>query len=515
MLFHHQIFCASIAIALTTAMASAISETNCIDSSSYRSPKLGLACAQHKDLDCREFGVVGYSKDDIDDLLRQCPSSCAVGGCTTATKIMDNHQNQQGDNVHASVQRSRSLRGLLHAPTNTVSTCPAEWDETCRDDPNFISKLHLPCSQHVTLECSILYGIGFSFQDIVDLVSSCPCSCNVECSAPTTSPTTTPVTSKPSPGPTSAPVTSLPTASPVSDHPTAAPVTPEPSSSPVSDPPTASPVSDPPTALRHTSHPTIAPTTSSPSKIATESTSVSPSIESQDIQNVIAVAITSEEHTQNQNDHSALDFLPFSSSIFYGIIAAVTGMVIIVAVVGSVGRRRMKASSQHDDDNVTSRVKAPLAILNREASQRRDDNDDEKPKTPSLKSNTYQSTVRSSPTSRTRRFKASVKVGLARPRREQGDPTTARVARPSTEEASKYSTPTRVAHPSTEEVSKDSTPTRVARPSTEEVSKDSTFQIIAKKAGTKTQEPHEFPIRDICCINSVKQSSHCADNCNF
>ena len=249
MLFHHQIFCASVAIALTTAMASANGEANCIDSSSYRSPKLGLACVQHKDLDCREFGVVGYSKDDIDDLLRQCPSSCAVGGCTTATEIMDSHQNED---LQVSAQRSRSLRG--------------------------------------------------------------------------------PVTSKPSPGPTSAPVTNLPTASPVSDHPTAAPVTPEPSSSPVSDPPTASPVSDPPTALRHTSHPTVAPTTSSPSKIATESTSMSPSIESQDIQNVIAVAITGEENTQNQNGHSALDFLPRIRRLhIYGIIAAVAGMVIIVS----------------------------------------------------------------------------------------------------------------------------------------------------------------------------------------
>ena len=132
------------------------------------------------------------------------------------------------------------------------------------------------------------------------------------------------------------------------------------------------------------------------------------------------MAITSEENTQNQNGHSALDFLPFSSSIFYGIIAAVAGMVIIVAVVGSVGRRRMKESSQRDDGNVTSRVKAPLSILNREPSRRRDDNDDEKPKTPSLKSNTYQS---SSPKSRARIYKASIKVGLAHSRREQGDPT--------------------------------------------------------------------------------------------
>ena len=291
----HAVATLQVAIALAATMASAVTETNCIDSSGYRSPKLGLACAQHKDLDCREFGVVGYSKDDIDDLLRQCPSSCAVEGCTAATEI-----------VQVSAQRSRSLRGLQ--PTNAVSTCPAEWDETCRDDPNFISKLHLPCSSHVTFECSVLHAIGFSLQDIDDLISSCPCSCNIECSAHGND----------------------------------------------SDPPTASPVSDPPTALLPTLHPTIALTFSIPAKIATESPSVSPSVESQDIQNAIAVAIISEEPTQNQNDDSALgslpklDFLPFSSSTFYGIIAAAIGLVIIV---GLVGYRREKASSRRDHNN--------------------------------------------------------------------------------------------------------------------------------------------------------------------
>ena len=286
----HAVATLQVAIALAATMASAVTETNCIDSSGYRSPKLGLACAQHKDLDCREFGVVGYSKDDIDDLLRQCPSSCAVEGCTAATEI-----------VQVSAQRSRSLRGLQ--PTNAVSTCPAEWDETCRDDPNFISKLHLPCSSHVTFECSVLHAIGFSLQDIDDLISSCPCSCNIECSAHGND----------------------------------------------SDPPTASPVSDPPTALLPTLHPTIALTFSIPAKIATESPSVSPSVESQDIQNAIAVAIISEEPTQNQNDDSVLGFLPFSSSTFYGIIAAV---IIAAAAVGLVGYRREKASSRRDNEKM-------------------------------------------------------------------------------------------------------------------------------------------------------------------
>lgn len=351
MLFHYRIFCASIAIALTRAMVSAVAETNCVDNSSYRSPKLGLACAQHKDLDCREFGVVGYSTDDIEDLLRQCPSSCAVESCTAATEIIDNHQHQQSNDVQVSVQRSRSLRGLL--PTSAVSTCPAEWDETCRDDPNFLSKLQLPCSKHLTFDCSVLGAIGFSLQDIVDLISSCPCSCDVECSAPTTPPTTL--------NPTS--------------HPTIA--TESPSVSP-SDAPTMSPFSSPslaPTIPSPTLHQKIAPTTSSPANIT------APSVENQDIQNAVAMVNTSEEPTQNQNDDSALGFLPFSSSIFYGIIAACVGLVGIVVVTRSC-KRRVKASPRRDDNDndvvvVTSRMKA---------SRRHDDKDDEKRKTTSLKS---------------------------------------------------------------------------------------------------------------------------------
>ena len=294
MQLHHQIF---IAIALTASLVSAaVDETNCIDNSNYRSPKLGLSCAQHKGLDCHEFGTVGYSSDEIADLLLQCPSSCAVEGCASeGLSNNDDNKIQQiiNDDVQISVQRSRSLRGLL--PMSSTTTCPDDWDESCRDDPNFKSKLQLPCSGHVTFDCTVLGAIGFGLQDIVDLISNCPCSCGIECGAPTSSPS-----SSPSSNPT---VTA--SASP-SLSPTASP--------------TAYPTTPSPTAI-----PTMTPTTPSPTRSPTQSPSAAPSAlsEDNDNQNVIAQVVTSDESSQQEENNSVMGSLPFSPSVFYGIVATV------------------------------------------------------------------------------------------------------------------------------------------------------------------------------------------------
>jgi len=306
-----QIFRAFIVIALTASTVLVAAETNCVDNSNYRSPKLGLLCAQHKDLDCREFAVVGYSNDDVADLLRQCPSSCAVEGCAPAatSSTNGNYQSQQDDAIQTSDKRSRSLRGLL--PMSTVSTCPEGWDETCRDDPTFKSKLQLPCSQHVTFDCALLGAIGFDPEDIDALIFSCPCSCSIECGAPTSSPTTSP-----SPAPTvtaSASPSMLPTTTTTS-HPT----TPSP-----------------------TMHPTMTPSTSSPTRTPTP-----PFTDVENNQNVIAQVMTNEESPQQDKDDSL-----FSSPVFYGSVAgaACVGLVAIVVVT-----RNLKASRHQGDDGKKS-----------------------------------------------------------------------------------------------------------------------------------------------------------------
>lgn len=306
MQIYHRIFRAFIAIALTASLihasAAVDEQTKCVDNSKYRSPKLGLSCTQHKGLDCQEFGVLGYSSAELADLLLQCPSSCAVDGCASKGPSNNNDnktQRNNNDEVQTSVQRSRSLRGLL--PVSSTTTCPDDWDESCRDDPNFKSKLQLPCSGHVTFDCAVLGAIGFSLQDVFDVISHCPCSCGIECEAPTATPTSSPSSIGPSSNP----------------------------------------------AVTASASSSLSPTTRGPA----QSPPAAPSALGDDDDNAIAQVITSDDSSQQQGHNFTMGSFSVSSSVFYGIVTA-AAFVVLVAIV--VVTRHVKASRQQKDGAMSS-----------------------------------------------------------------------------------------------------------------------------------------------------------------
>ena len=133
--------------------------------------------------------------------------------------------------------------------------CYAGWSESCQDDPTFRSPLSLPCSGHQSFDCRMTDIIGFTEDEIYELVNACPCSCRIKCGTHTKEPTLAP-----SPFPTvSHQPSSKPSAAP-SAQPTARPTT-SPTASPTLSP-TFAPTKSP------TLHPTLTPTknpTESPS----------------------------------------------------------------------------------------------------------------------------------------------------------------------------------------------------------------------------------------------------------
>jgi len=133
------------------------------------------------------------------------------------------------------------LRGEAWKRGNARTQQPAcypGWDDTCQDDPTFVSPLSLPCSGHQSFDCRMTGMIGFTEDEIYALVNACPCSCNIKCGTHTKDPTMAPTSSPTvSPQPTTMP-TKYPTANPTSrpSHSPSASPTSSPSDSPSSNP---------------------------------------------------------------------------------------------------------------------------------------------------------------------------------------------------------------------------------------------------------------------------------------
>ena len=130
--------------------------TGCRDDPSYRST-FGLACENHQILDCESFLDVGFTEWEVFDLIVSCPCSCRIP-CGTLTE----------------------------APSTSPSSAPTEdfyrcTDPTCQDDPNYQSKLGLTCDKHARFDCTTMDAIGFSEEEISELINRCPCSCRTMC----------------------------------------------------------------------------------------------------------------------------------------------------------------------------------------------------------------------------------------------------------------------------------------------------------------------------------------------
>ncbi len=182
----------------------------------------------------------------------------------------------------------------LVIPADKDNRALVEWDDDCQDDPNYLSpRFAAPCVFHKVVDCKGFAKVGYTDDEVFDLITHCPVSCKVLCGTWTRSPTSSPTSSPtethsdvPSVAPTANP-TLEPSASP-SRMPTSYPSTlptARPSSAPTSAPshaptfsPSAAPSGEP--SRSPTQYPSAMPSalpTSKPSASPTSSPSSSPS----------------------------------------------------------------------------------------------------------------------------------------------------------------------------------------------------------------------------------------------
>ena len=111
-----------------------------------------------------------------------------------------------------------------------------EADTFCQESTSFVSVMGANCPMHHRFDCTLLDVIGYTEQEVYDVINNCPCACKVPCGQWTLSPSAEP-SSPPSSTPSASP-TASPTSQP-SDAPSSSPTS-SPSSSP-SETPTAAP----------------------------------------------------------------------------------------------------------------------------------------------------------------------------------------------------------------------------------------------------------------------------------
>ena len=158
--------------------------------------------------------------------------------------------------------------------------------EQCVDNPDFVSMMGLPCHGHSYFECGMFVQVGFTEEEVKELISNCPCSCQAcPTPEPSSNPTLAPTTSRPSAAPVSSAPTSRPSAAPVitssptTKSPTTAPTTLSPSKTPTFRPsrtPTLQPSTSSPTNSPTQTPTSTAPTSSSPVQTMSATTRIQP-----------------------------------------------------------------------------------------------------------------------------------------------------------------------------------------------------------------------------------------------
>mmetsp|Transcript_37910 Transcript_37910/g.83272 ORF Transcript_37910/g.83272 Transcript_37910/m.83272 type:complete len:504 (-) Transcript_37910:1957-3468(-) len=230
------------------------------------------------------------------------------------------------------------------------SSCFPGWDASCQDNPDFASVMGASCSMHDRFDCTMLGAIGYTEEEVYDVIVNCPCSCDIECGAWTITPSAAP-SGAPSASPSASP-TSYPSSSP-SASPTSSPSS-IPSESPSSQPsaipsasPSYGPTGAPSTSMAPSSTPSYAPTgvptTPVPSGSPTNAPTTSPTISSAPSANTII------------GDGK-------SGSRMYGILGAFAGIVGIAGLAYGVNRRRfskpwgLKVESKDSYDTNSTRA---------------------------------------------------------------------------------------------------------------------------------------------------------------
>lgn len=163
-------------------------QPGCVDDPSYKS-KAGLLCAQHTRLNCSGFEYLGFSAQEVEELLRKCPVSCQIEPCvsiddkdTTDTE----HKPISTTLLQPQVQGSKhGLTQYIHRRTKKKKACFDGWDVSCQDNPLYLSPMQTDCSiAHSVFgdgKCAQAMTIGFTPKDVNEMLLNCPCGCGIEC----------------------------------------------------------------------------------------------------------------------------------------------------------------------------------------------------------------------------------------------------------------------------------------------------------------------------------------------
>ena len=193
----------------------------CEDKPGFRS-RFGITCAEHANVRCEALQVLGWTQDEVNDLLHNCPSTCAVPDCNDSTSsnaanhflqpptaaptlntIMTSgaldlpHDASTASEADITIEASRTLlrKKKEEEEEDTAKACYPRWPASCQDDPTYMSRMSVGCSAfQVFNNCFEAKTIvAFSDDEISELISRCPCTCRIQCTeAPTPAPFTLP-----------------------------------------------------------------------------------------------------------------------------------------------------------------------------------------------------------------------------------------------------------------------------------------------------------------------------------
>ena len=208
----------------------------CTDNPSYKSSFGGLPCGAFADLDCYAFRSLhveqdidgdgdGEDKDDddtamavqqesgtatallVDELLFNCPKSCGVDECEEKSYVYWENFFQDVQEIESVTTSSSSSLipadktrgGMLYERLNgggtgassystqqatehhIPATCQAGWSPSCQDDDQYRCHYGLGCNAYRGYDCTKFIVVGYSFQQVADLIAHCPCTCGIPC----------------------------------------------------------------------------------------------------------------------------------------------------------------------------------------------------------------------------------------------------------------------------------------------------------------------------------------------
>jgi len=138
---------------------------NCQDDFTYRS-HYGFPCNIYVTTTCTRMGEVGFTAKQTKELIMRCKKSCNV--CWPNSK--------------------QSNVATLEVPTSHTSNKPGLPSSfPCEDDVTYRSRYGFPCLMYSATTCSRMVEVGFTLEQVNDLIIRCRKSCG-SCMLPTKPP---------------------------------------------------------------------------------------------------------------------------------------------------------------------------------------------------------------------------------------------------------------------------------------------------------------------------------------